>query len=316
MLSDDDVMECMRAFCNDQQIDINTRLSILEKLKKIVKSMSDTDMMLLLVYKTNAILAHSSSLQSTSPVDASTIETESKRRELLLEWIEQANTDEDYSALLNLARIWPRFPTDPPILVLLAKLVLNRGKLTDLLDSIDADETRLELTSSDLDTLETRLRATPQWSHTDERVKRNFLKVCLAFRSDENLEFVLARLKSTDELECFRLMEDLINDDLAESCESYRQLVDDHELAALIHRDRFYTRLINTKIYAVFVRNLVNTKEKTELLSVVTELLNGEDRRDIEAGYLLSTAENFFPVYRTLSTSLALVNNNKHFNNE
>lgn len=48
VVSTEDVMECMRNFCNDQEVDISLRLLVLEELKKEFKSMDDEDLMLLL----------------------------------------------------------------------------------------------------------------------------------------------------------------------------------------------------------------------------------------------------------------------------
>ena len=44
----EDVMECMRVFCNDQSIDISLRLLVLEELKNSFKNMDEKDLILLL----------------------------------------------------------------------------------------------------------------------------------------------------------------------------------------------------------------------------------------------------------------------------
>ncbi len=46
--SHEDVMECMRVFCNDQQVDINLRLLVLEELKVNFKNMDEKDLLVLL----------------------------------------------------------------------------------------------------------------------------------------------------------------------------------------------------------------------------------------------------------------------------
>ena len=51
LVNQEDVMECIRSFCNDQQIDLNTRLLVLEELKDSFKNISDQDLILLLIYK-------------------------------------------------------------------------------------------------------------------------------------------------------------------------------------------------------------------------------------------------------------------------
>lgn len=316
-------MECMRTFCNDQQIDINTRLSILEALKKIIKSMSDQDLMLLLVYKTNAILA-ASTQAGTSEIDADAIDTELKRVQLMREWIESAQSDADYAALLNLFRIWPKFSQsidddDSPILVYLSKIAGRRTAILDVLGSVlehDQDEAGLVLTTSDLDVLIARVREqhVDEWSRGahDETLKRNVLKIALVFCDRDNLAFVRDRFLDALEFDCFRAMDESWSngrgsDDMDPTvATSYQNLVEDNELADLLLKHHSYCALVNTKLYAVFLQNLVNNKQKRELLSVVGELKSRG--LSMEAGEMLSIVENFFPAYRTLSVSLALVN--------
>lgn len=310
ILSDEDVMECMRTFCNDNQIDINTRLAILEKLKKIIKTMSDDDLMLLLVYKTNAILANCDFFdRKVELIDSKLIESPEKRSELILEWINYAKTRQEYSAILNLIRVWPKFAHDSPLFAYLTKLAINTTEILVILDSVleQHENSGLNLSVKELEELETMLKneASEKWTNRkDETLKRNFIKICLAFKSRENSEFVASYLKSLD-LECLDLMDTMEVDDL-EANESYESLVNDNELASLLLRDKFYCEIVNTKLYTVFLHNLLSNKSKSELLEVVRALK--ENELSVEAANLYALIENFFPSYKNLSVSLSLLN--------
>lgn len=307
ILTDDDVMECMRAFCNDQQIDINTRLVILEKLKKIIKTMSDDDLMLLLVYKTNAILANCDFFDGKADqIEAPSIESEKKRHDLLLKWIDYAKSIEEYSALLNLIRIWPSFNRDTnPIFQYLVKLATNSSQVLDVLGSLfEQEEKSLSMSAQELESLEASLsKEASKWNDQNEVLKRNFLKICLVFKSEQNLEFVTSYLKSAD-LKCFQLMESE-DDDLLDSSQSYQNLVNDNEISSLILKENFYCHIVNTKLYSVFLRNQINNKGRNELLRIVGVLK--ENGLTIEAGDLVIFTENFFRSYKNLSVSLALI---------
>ena len=93
----EDVMDCMRVFCNDQQVDLELRLLILEELKKSIKNMKDEDLMLLLVYKTNAILTSCNRFNNrVDLVNSISIQNESQRLELIFKYIDLSATQKDY----------------------------------------------------------------------------------------------------------------------------------------------------------------------------------------------------------------------------
>lgn len=55
----EDVMECMRVFCNDQSVGISIRLLVLEELKKSFKDMGEEDLILLLGKLNNRLVGYS-----------------------------------------------------------------------------------------------------------------------------------------------------------------------------------------------------------------------------------------------------------------
>lgn len=306
ILNDEDVMECMRVFCNDQQIDINTRLFILEKLKKIIKSMNEDDLILLLVYKTNAILANCDFFgKKIELINSGWINSEKKRLSLLQKWLDYAHSTAEYSALFNLIRIWPTFTDENPLIFFLTKLMLNNNDMFGILSSVlDDEEKSLSLCTENLKILKSNLEnEKTQWTNSKEAIKRNFLKLCLIFKSSENLDFVMAYLNSA-ELNCFKLMDSSVGDLDLDQCESYENLMNDKEVFTLISRENFYCNIVNTKFYTIFLKYLINNKTKQELLDVVRVLKRNS--HNIEAANLLITTENFFPPYKNLSTSLAL----------
>jgi hypothetical protein len=113
LINDEDVMECMRFFCNDHQIDINIRLFILEELKKSLKLIKDEDLTILLVHKTNAILTNCQRFdQKVNLIDATSIENETARESLILTLISLSQTKDHGAALISLLKSWPQFTTN------------------------------------------------------------------------------------------------------------------------------------------------------------------------------------------------------------
>lgn len=311
ILTEEDVMECMRVFCNNQQVDINTRLYILEKLKHIIKSMNDDDLVLFLVYKTNAILLNCDCFSNkVQPIDSALINSQQKRNEFLLGLIDHCASDEHYNALLNIFRIWPKSshhgePADQnPQNLFLLKLVAN-STTTKLIHTLaQSTASPLEVTSNDLEYLSRELLT------GDELSRLNFLKLCLAFRSDHNEPFIVDLIRNVVQFDCFKLFnveEDL---DSIENNSSYERLVNDHDLAALLMRNDFYTNIIDTKMYLIFAKYLIIHKNKQELMDVVRVLKT--KGRLIDAAKILMSAENFYSAFRTLSVSKALID--KFFN--
>ena len=307
IITDQDVMDCMRFFCNDQQIDIKIRLFILEELKKIVKNIKDEDLMLLLVYKTNAILANCDFFgKKINQIESDVIESEEKRKILILDYIDLSETKQDFKSLLNLIKIWPSFSdedsSNKPLNLILLKMISNSIDL-NILSELNEDRI-LELSEKDLVFLRKSLFSDENDSNL-EFLKISFLKVCLLFKNATILESIKHYINSLD-LKFMNKSEfekGYLNE--FESDHSLDLLINDDSLMALILKDNFYLEFVNTKFYAVFYYYLIRNKTKEELHKIVKVLK--KNGHSMEAAKLLCEAENFCDTYRTFSVSLALL---------
>jgi hypothetical protein len=293
LLNDEDVMECMRSFCNDHQVDISIRLFILEELKRIIKSMSETDLMLLLVYKTNAILLNSSYFGSKldGPIEASVIENEPKRTEYLLSLIELSETKTDYLAVLNLIKVWPKFgksvsPGDNLLNTILIKLATSESQFVDVLDEFKENNANLEVVRvDDLSFIKEEIEAVDYESSVDAKVR--FLKLCLAFKAKENENFIKKFMRSDED---FQKMDNL----------------EDVELIGQLERDQFYLEIINTNFFAYFTSYLIRNEVDKAKLHQVARVLKTSGF-EMEAAKFMCEVENLYASYQSISCSLALL---------
>lgn len=295
IVSEEDVMECMRSFCNDQQIDISVRLLILEQLSRIITKMSESDLVLLLVYKTNAILENSKYLNGklvpASPIEADRIESELKRSEFLSELIEIATDKDDYSVLLNLIKVWPRFSIEPsPLHIVLVKLVKSSvSHLASLLDDFKSNNPAINDTWPS--TKELVHVQNDSGSNSNLDTKLAFLQLCILLRNEENDNYVKSLLKS-----------DPLQGEMFERGDEASL----SELVNVLMRNKFYIEMINTSVFNLFTEYLIkNETNKSRLVSVIRELKSSG--HELEAAGLLTRVENFFDGYRSLSVSMSLV---------
>ncbi|RNA26743.1 neuroblastoma-amplified sequence, partial [Brachionus plicatilis] len=305
IINDQDVMDCMRFFCNDQQIDIKIRLFILEELNKIIKNMKEEDLMLLLVFKTNAILANCDYFgKKTDQIDSSVLESEQKRKSLIMNFINLSETKPDFRALLNLIKVWPIFSeedsNEKPLNLILSKMIQNKID-ANILSELNDDRV-LELSETDLNFIRKNVILDQNDSKL-EFVKISFLKVSLLFKTTAILESIKKYINTLD-LECLKsLKANRGNFDELESNDSYGLVVNDADLMTLILKDNFYLEIVNTSFYAIFFNFLVRNKTKDELKEIVKVLK--KNGHLMEAANLLCEAENLCDSYRTLSVSLA-----------
>jgi hypothetical protein len=297
LLNDEDVMQCMRTFCNDQQVEISIRLFILEELKRILKSMNDNDLMLLLVYKTNAILLNSKYFDGKidGPIEADIIENEQKRTEYLLKLIDFSETKSDYLALLNLIKVWPKFSnkgasSDNLLNMILIKLILNEAQFVDILEEFKQNNPTLEyIRVDDLNYIRDEVLAAHESTFL---AKISLLKLCLAFKVKENENFTKKFMRNDEE---FRNL-----------IESSEQFEDDTELIAQLEKDNFYLEIINTNFFAYFTNFLIkNEEDKTKLFKIAKKLKS--NGFEMEAAKFVCEIENFYTAYQSLSCSLALL---------
>lgn len=303
IIEEEDVMECMRSFCNDQQVDINLRLFILEELKKSFKNMNEQDLMLLLVYKTNAILMNCGQFnKKIDQIEASSIENELERRNLLDKLIGFSETNEHYLGLISLLKIWPEFQADyehKPWNLVILKTIVNGYPFIETVAELK-NKNKFN-SDSDLAYIKTELENDQKWSNSDGKLKVSYLKLLALFKEAkmmnkfiEELGIDFSELNNTDYdytgLENSQIIESILNDE---------------ELFKLILVDKLYTKLVNTHIFTLLIYHVVKNQTKQEILEIVRTLK--KNGYICEAGKLLIDAENFYGSYRSISASMALI---------
>ena len=302
IITDEDVMECMRAFCNDHQIDINIRLLILEELKKSIKHIKDEDLMILLVHKTNAILANCDRFEKkVELVDSTDIENEHQRKILIEKLIDLSKSYAHYTALISLLKSWPEFTvesaSEKPWIRVLLKLVWGNHSIIELGNELKEKNI---LKETDLEYIKHELEADDNWTDPDGLMKISFMKLMFLFK---NFKSVRAFVDSVD-LECFSLI-NKVNPASLESFSSLDTILNDKELADLMMLDKAYVQLINTPLYAIFSSYVLKNETKATLSDIVKTLR--QNGHNVEAAKLLVEVENLNDCYRTLSISLSLM---------
>ena len=298
-----DVMDCMRLFCNNQQVDINLRLLVLEELKKTFKHMQEEDLMLLLVYKTNALLVSCGRFgDQVELVESSSIRSESQRAELFDKCVQASVRQEDFSALISLLKIWPEFQASEdiekkPWNQLLVKLIINKIAFVECIKELHKAD---QFNEVDIEFVREQLESDETWNKSDGLFQLAYLKVCLACRNDK---LVKKFLRNT-QLECFHLAtyENLADHEDVASLDS---ILNDTDLMSLLMEENFYFQLVNTPLYLIFAHYVLNHESKLVIYEMVRFLKQNE--HTIEAARLLVETENFYTSYRTLSSSLALI---------
>ena len=97
---------------------------------------------------------------------------------------------------------------------------------------------------------------------------------------------------------------------MTENKKAIDTIIDDIEMMQLILEDKFYCHMINTPLYSIFTRYLVKHESKGLKLEIVRSLKQNDFL--IEASSLLIETESFYEPYRTLSSSLLLIENIKN----
>lgn len=300
----EDVMDCMRVFCNDHQVDLDLRLLILEELKKSIKNMKDEDLMLLLVYKTNAILNNCNKFDNrTELVNSLSIQTESQRLELILKYIDLSEVQEHYVAVINLLKIWPSFTTveKSPLNCVLVKMFLNKIQFVENVKDLNKNGL---ITDSDINYIREELEKNAKWNLKDGLLKIAYLKLCLAAKSKK----LVRNFVDTIELECFKLDELVKLNDLEDEikCESMQSVLQDKELMHLLLEDHLYSQIMNTPLYSLFTYYMLRNEAKHTIYDLV-RYLKQKENFTTEAAKLLLDVDRFHSSYKTLSVSLTLL---------
>ena len=297
IINEEDVMECMRTFCNDQQIDINLRLMILEDLKKSVKNIRDEDLILLLVAKTNAILENCDRFeQKVELVDSNDIENESKRSDLIDEFIELSNDSKHCLALVNFLKIWPEFNSEneqeKPWNKVIIKLILSNHPLSSITAELKSKNT---IKDKDLEFIKSSLQSQTDWSDASGRLKLSYLKLCLQLNSVGNFK----KFIESNELDFL----DSVNQ--ISKIENFEAILNDKELMDLIIEEKRYLQIINTSLYFIFSKYVLKNESKQTLNEIAKSLR--QNGYIIEAGKLFIEAEDLEESYRTISVSLKFI---------
>jgi len=277
---------------------------ILEELKKTIKNMKDEDLMLLLVYKTNAILTNCQKFKNTIDlIDSTSIQTEPQRLELILKFIELSETQDHYKAVVNLLKIWPTFVNfeKAPWTCALIKMIRNKVTFVEIVKDLSKNSI---LTDTDIIFIREELETRQEWNDKNELLKISYLKLCLAFKNKK----LIRNFLDTIELECFQSaeIEKLLNSDEEEHGNVIQTIYSDKELMNLIIEDNFYCLIINTPLYSVFTYYLLRNETKNIIHEIIKHLKQKENFAT-EAAKLLLDVDRFFTAYNTLSASLNLL---------
>uniref|UniRef100_A0A8D3CQG5 NBAS subunit of NRZ tethering complex n=1 Tax=Scophthalmus maximus TaxID=52904 RepID=A0A8D3CQG5_SCOMX len=98
-VTSDDLLAWLRPFCGDSSLPVRPRIDVLQILESNF-SLRDSDVRLLLLYRTQAVLKH-------REVTIEDVEDEDKRFALFLELLEAAQKWEDFQLLILLLQAWP-----------------------------------------------------------------------------------------------------------------------------------------------------------------------------------------------------------------
>ena len=297
IINEEDVMECMRTFCNDQQIDINLRLMILEDLKKSVKNIRDEDLILLLVYKTNAILENCDRFdKKVELVDSNDIENESKRSDLIAEFIELSNDSKHCLALVNFLKIWPEFNSEneqeKPWNKVIIKLILNNHPLSSIIAELKPKNT---IKDKDLEFIKSSLQSQEDWSDASGYLKLSYLKLCLQLNSVGSFKKFIES-KELDFLDSVNKISKI---------ENFEAILNDKELMDLLIEDKRYLQILNTSLYFIFSKYVLKNESKQTLNEIAKSLR--QNGYIIEAGKLFIETEDLEESYRTISVSLKFI---------
>lgn len=137
--------------------------------------------------------------------------------------------------------------------------------------------------------------------------KVSFLKLCLLFKSQTNINYVKDVFNSI-EFDFFNLLKtNYYQQDLLSSNESFELLTSDRELISLIFKENFFLEILNTKFYEIFLLGSIRNERNENLLEIVKILR--KNGHLIEASTLYSQTENFFSSYKSFSSSFAMLEN-------
>ena len=307
LITEEDVMECIRSFCNDQQIDLNIRLLILEDIKDSFKNIRDEDLMILLIYKTNAILTNVDCFDKKCDlIDSSMIQNESQRLELIFKFIDLSATESHCMALVKILNIWPQFSSiedqsQKPWINVLIKHISNSYSFINLAKDLIKNN---QFNQDDLFYVKSQLEENSNWDNDSKymQLKLSYLKLLFLFK---NLKLIKEFINESIDLSVMDQIQDNLDHSMIEANEQLNAVVNDKELMNLLINEKFYLDIINTRFYCLFEWYLINNETRPTIREVIRELKMGLHLE--EAGKLLLQSESFYDSYKILSVSLTLI---------
>ncbi len=288
-LKQDDIVDCMRDFCNDGDIQLDVRLNILEELKNTFANMNANDLMLLIVYKTNAIFdtckCFGAAVEHIRSADIDTVE---KRRGLFEQLLDVCQTGPDCMALYNLLKIWPAFSQAETSSNFWNSVVVQFIRLHVSFVDVLFDLKKMEqLGETDADWIKSEI-----FDKYDGKKGRPYqiacLKLYLVFKNPKVIESYLI------EIDFDRYLTERPSD-----------LMNDTELVCLLDDNKFYLNLIGTSLFNLFFKH-IQQHGTTENQMEIAKCLNDKGHF-CEAAELLSHAQKTQQTYRTLTFSLGLL---------
>ncbi|ELT90143.1 hypothetical protein CAPTEDRAFT_162693 [Capitella teleta] len=283
LVSSDLVMELLRPFCADVEIDVRVRLRVLRLLEECF-DLSPHDLVLLLVFRTEAIV-------KVAWPDTEVIIAEEASRLLLFETLlSSSEIPAHFSALSDLLRVWPSFENGDPWCALMVSCIkiCHSNEAAELVISI------IEGASSAV-------------AKEDEEEEGGFTAEVIRKVSDSMVEAGL----ECSAVKCLLLSDDKhLHTMAAEKLHSDEELIVDEQMAELILRKHLTVQIVDTPAYPAIVNHLlVNHHSETPpppylCVKVVANELR-EAGLEAEAGSLLMKSQG---VHRGLQSFDLAVN--------
>ena len=306
------VMEYLRIFCNNTKIELKIRLNLLEYIKTLFAIINTDDLLLLIVYKTNAILeAFNLSVKS---VNVSQISTEDERLSLFENICLTLKSNEECVGLINLLKIWPPFDNITEINSKPWNKVLIL--YISLINFQDVENLKFDLITLTRELKKDKKLNEYDIAHISNQILTD-VKEC-----KKNYDEKKAEINNLKLAQCFKLcflyhnfvminqLIDNIKFDLKENNNLFKNsnldkllfLNDEH---AKNENLKLFLKFIETPLYNQFIDYLLN-RETNDNIKLVVKILK-ENNHLIEASYLVSNLYNTHNQYNTISLSFALL---------
>jgi hypothetical protein len=318
IITQEDVMEFVRSFCDNTKIELEIRLKLLEYIKTLFTTINTTDLLLLIVYKTNAILdTYNLSFRNIS---VERISSEEERSLLFHSLYSSIKSSEESIGLINLLKIWPPFENIHEIngklwnLALIQYLnLINKEEENvdlDIISLINELKKDKQLNEYDIAHISNQILIRIKESSKNEKIRikiNNFkliqcFKLCFLYQNFPLIKQLIDNIdfKIIDEEEKSRLFKNSNLDKLFFiDTKTPETKVNSESIELLIKH------LIDTQIYDLFSAYLVKYETK-EHIEYVIKILK-EKNHLIEASYLISILNNTHSKYNTFGLAYALL---------